>query len=270
MAATVLSICQRALLAAGAREEISSINEDSTAANSCALLFEPTFQQLARTAHWNCLAKQAPLSLIKAAIGTPENQNGTLPVPPPPWLYAYAYPADSLQERWIVPSLTPTQTTGVNPIPISPNLPYCGAVVSGNGRIPYQVRYDDANPTGSPLKMIVCNQSGAQAVYTVDQPNPAIWDSLFQQGMVATLAVFLIANLNMNIQLMQMNMGMAKDIIAQARASDGNEGTTSVNRNASWMTARMRGGPACGGYGGYYNNFLGNSSYCDINWPNFG
>ena len=83
---SIIDIANRALYQISSREQVSSVtpSDGSEAANAVAILFQPTFEMIARSAHWNCLRKQAVLTLLKAASGTPENPNGTLPQPLPP------------------------------------------------------------------------------------------------------------------------------------------------------------------------------------------
>jgi len=123
-----VSIANRSLAAAGAREQITSFTENSQSAINCNLLFQPTFEQLGRTAFWNCLRYQSGLTLLKAAQGTPENQTGTiLPIPPQPWLYEYLLPTDCLMVRYLQPTFLPN----VGAVPIFPTpssiAPYVGA-----------------------------------------------------------------------------------------------------------------------------------------------
>lgn len=235
--ADILSIVNRALFQTGSRSLISSLNEGSVESNAANVLFQPTFEALARTAYWNCLRKQTTLSLLAAAAGTPENPTGsTLPLPPFPWLYSYAMPADSLRIRYLVPIFNPA-LSGV-PI-LTSNTSIVSTVFANGAQIPFSVSYD-TDSGGNPREIILTNQSQSQAVYTVNQPNPAIWDSQFQAAMVASLAVYLIQALNMNIPLMQGAVSAAQKMIDQARISDGNEGTQSQSRQASWISARGR------------------------------
>lgn len=266
MAESVISLCNRSLLQIGTRSQISSLSEASPEANACSVLFSPTFQQLARAAPWNCLRNQATLSLLAAATGTPENPSGTtLPLPPSPWLYSYAVPSDSLAIRYIIPSFpnsTPTGTTPLTTASVTANINIPGA-----GQIPYTVAYAvDSN--NNPINIILTNQSQAQAVYTVDQQNPQIWDSLFQQAFVSTLCVYLVPALSLNFQLMALAIKSADAMIDQARVRDGDEGVTSVNRNADWMTARMVGYNNGAGGGTYAPWLYGN--YADMAWPAYG
>jgi len=96
----------------------------------------------------------------------------------------------------------------------------------------------------------------------VNQNNPQFWDSLFQQAVVAALAAFLVPALSLDKSLMQMQIGIADRLIAQARAMDGNEGITSQNQEASWIRARNgeTGGYAIGQNGPFLN-------YENVAWP---
>jgi hypothetical protein len=233
-----LSIANRALLAAGSRNYISSFNEGSVEANAVSLLWTPTFEALGRTARWACLRKQATLSLLAAAEGTPENVSGsTLPVPQAPWLYAYAYPSDCLSMQYIVPSY-PGYSVGTPLTTINDNanswLPTMDA------QIPFAVSTSlDAN--NNPILIILTNQEQAQAVYTVNQQNPAIWDSMFQAAMVASLAAYLVPALNLSMPLMQLSIQNAERLITEARTADGNEGVTVMDHYPDWMAARLGG-----------------------------
>lgn len=255
-----LSIINRALLSIGTQSQVSSLNEGSAQANAAATLFTPTFESLARSANWNCLRKEAALTLIAAAMGTPENVDGTtLPLPPVPWLYQYAQPSDCLQMRFIVPSLPPPNA-GVPIYSVNVGAP---TWLPNKGSIPYAVAYaTDSN--NNPINVILTNQSQAIAVYTVNQPNPQIWDSLFQQAMVASLAAYFVPALSLHLPLMQMQIGIAEKIIQQARVRDGDEGTTSMDHVPDWIRAR-RGATGMywnnGGPGGYAYN------YFDMPWP---
>lgn len=260
--ADTVSLVNRALLQIGARAQVSNLKEGSTESDAAAVLFIPVFEQLARAAHWNCLRKQATLSLLAAAMGTPENPQGTtLPLPPTPWLYQYALPSDCLFVRFIVPSL-PSGVGGV------PQTTYSNAAptwLPGGGQIPYAVAYaTDVN--NNPIQVILTNQDQAQAVYTVNQPNPVIWDSLFQQAFVSSLAAFFVPALSLNIQLMGAAISAAEKMIMQARIADGNEGTHSQDHVPDWIVARSGesgyGYAASAGYSYPYGNGL-----CSMAWP---
>lgn len=262
MVASVISICNRALSSVGARAQIANLQEVSTEAQACNLWFQPVFTQLARAARWNCLHAQTQLSLLAAAIGTPENPDGTtLPLPPTPWLYQYQEPPQALAIRFIVPSF-PATATGVPPTPASIASPI---YIPGGGQIPFVVAtgLDSFNNT---INIILTNQSMAQAVYTLDQENPALWDSQFQAACVASLAAYLVPALSLDLPLMQMSIKTAESIIAQARAADACEGVTVMDHLPDWLRARAVGG-GFGYFGaGYGTAFGGASSMC---WPSY-
>lgn len=254
-----LNIANRSLLAIGARTYVSSIapSDGSVEADAITTLWQSTFEQLARAAYWNCLTRQVTLSLLQAAQGTPENPNGTtLPLPPSPWLYAYQIPSDSLAIRFIVPSFPANEGGSTPPTTINNS---AGSWIPAQGQIPYAVSTVlDSN--NAPLTVILTNQDQAQAVYTVNQPNPAGWDSLFQQAMVASLGAFLVPALSLNIQLMDRCVKQADVAIAIARARDGNEGVTTMDHLPDWMQARAGGQ----GFDLGLNNY---GCYLNICWP---
>jgi len=234
---TQLTVCNLSLLSIGARTQISSVNpsDGSTAADACSTLFQFVFEAYARAAKWGCLKKQFPLTLIQAASGTPENLSGTtLPIPQQPWLYAYSYPADCLYMREILCPINPTSSGTTPQLTISNNF---APIIPGQEMIAYQIGYSvDSN--NNPIEVVLTNQEAAVANYTVNQPNPASWDSLFTSGFVAALAVYLAPALSLNTPLMASCKQQAESIIAQARAKDGNESPVSQDHVPDWVRAR--------------------------------
>ena len=261
---TQIDIANRSLLAVGARTQISSFSpsDGSDEANAISVLWTPTYEALARTAHWNIFRKQATLSLTAAAMGTPENPSGTAPLPPTPWNYEYAYPSDCLDFHYVVPS-NPAAPAGTPPSTTINNA--AGLWLPTGGQIPFAVIYV-ADPNGAPTIQVVTNQEQAQGVYSVNQPNPAAWDSLFQAAMVASLGAYLVPALSLSLPLMNMCIKQAEMAIATARARDGNEGTTAMDHTPDWFAARA----GAQGYGSGYNNFGTWGGYCSMSWPVFG
>lgn len=257
---SAVNCCNISLLSIGARAQVSSINpsDGSTEADACATLFNFVYNQLARTAYWNCLRNQASLSLLAAAAGTPENPQGTtLPIPPTPWLYSYQLPSDCLQARYVLPPF-PNPQTGTS---ISPAMVSVGPWVAGEfGQIPFKVAYG-VDASNSPIPILLTKLSQAQLVYTVNQPNPAIWDVLFQSAFVASLAAYLVPALSLNMALMQMQIQIADRIIGEARVRDGNEGSSQQDHTPDWMTARSASSYGACGYGAGY------APYGNMFWP---
>lgn len=263
--ATQISVCNQALLSIGARAQIASFVEGSTESDACKILYTPTYEMLARSAYWNCLRQQAVLTLLAAAQGTPENPSGTsLPLPPTPWLYQYATPSNNLDIRFIVPSYPNSTPAGTTPLTTASNT--VNPWIPGDGDIPFAVAYA-TDTFGNPQEVVLTNQSQAQVVYTVNQPNPVVWDSMFQQAFVSSLAAFLVPALSLNIQLMQLSIKTADSIIAQARVRDGDEGYTTVDHIPDWIRARNSGGSLFWNNAGYAPWLAGN--YTSMSWPSF-
>lgn len=259
-----LSIANRSLLAIGARAQISSLNpsDGSVEADAITVLWAPTFEQLARTACWNCLTRQITLTLLQAAQGTPENPGGnSYPTPPTPWLYAYALPSDSLLFRFIVPSL-PMNEAGTTPATTINNA--SGTWLPSDGQIPFGLS-TVLDTNGTLIPVILTNQDQAQGVYNCNNSNPSIWDSLFQSAMVASLAAFLVPALSLSLPLMDRQIKIAESAISIARRQDGNEGVTTMDHLPDWMRARAGGQ----GFGIGYN-FSTWGGYCNMVWGDGG
>lgn len=255
---SVISLCRRALLQIGARATIASLDEGSTESVACSVLYTPVYEQLARSAYWNCLRQTETLSLLAAAKGTPENPDGTtLPLPPVPWLYQYQAPSNNLDVRYLIPDFI--NTTNQNQLTTVNNETMSCLPVSG--QVDFAVAYaTDTN--NNPLQVILTNLSQAVCVYTVNQPNPIIFDSLFEQAIVASLAAFLVPALSLNISLMQMSIKSAEAAISMARVRDGDEGFTTQNRQADWIVARSSGSR----YGTGWGNSRG-MGCSNMSWP---
>jgi hypothetical protein len=232
----------------GARAQVSSFDppDGSLEADVANLLYNTQFEATARAAHWNCLRYQAPLTLVKAAIGTPENINGTLPAPPIPWLYEYSLPDDCLACRFVIP--TPTQPA-VSPPLTTGNIAtttWCGVPTS----MPFvpAVDYNTQTPPAQ-VRVLLTNAPNAQLVYTARVDNPDLWDAGFLNALVAVLAAWFTNPLNMSPQLLQQRVSVAQALISAARIADGNEGISSTDSIPDWIQARWR----SGGMGQYGN-----------------
>ena len=160
-----VDLCNLALDQIVARASIAGINPPNPPASLAAQVASRTYQLQAdavfRAAHWNSARVQNALTLLKAALGTPENPSGALPVPPIPWRYEYAYPNDCLLVRFVMPTpnlpgagQAPLMTnTGINFVPwVCTSLPFVPAV--------------DTDANGNQVKVILTQACKAQAVYT--------------------------------------------------------------------------------------------------------
>lgn len=255
-----VSVSNIALLALGVQQQVSTIfpSDGSAQANAINTLYSFVFEQLARTAKWGCLKKQANLTLLQAAQGTPENPTGTsLPIPQQPWLYAYVYPTDCLLLREV---LAPAYTTGGSEpqTTVSNNVtPW----IPGQYQIPYETGYT-TDSRGNPIEIVLTNQPQAVANYTVNQSNPQSWDALFTSAFAASLGAYLVPALSLDKQLMQMQIAVAEKVISMARTMDGNENPIAQDHIPDWIRARS------GATGSYWNQGLnGYNGYGTIAWP---
>jgi hypothetical protein len=142
-----VSVCNRALQMLGGRDNISSLTaaqDDSEEAANCRLIYDQIRDQVLSMAWWNFARKTKQLNLVKAAPGTPEawspsfspNNQGTPAVatlwfdwlPAPPWLYAYQYPTDCIQFRYLTPQ--PSGNVLGTPIFSTPSMTYYPSILS--------------------------------------------------------------------------------------------------------------------------------------------
>jgi hypothetical protein len=232
-----VSICNRALQSIGTRTQIQSLSESSVEARNCALIFEDTRDEVLQMAYWNFAQKTDLLALVKSAPGTPTNPASTAnqwssAYPSPPWLYEYAYPTNCIQMARIVQQIqntyvgTPYTTGGTNTYPY--------AVGPG---APFKVM-TDADSQGQQQNVILTNQYQAIGIYTMRVTNPGLFGAQFVEALVQALAAKLVIALSGQVALANTKFAQANAIIAQARASDGNEGLTVIDNMPDWITIR--------------------------------
>lgn len=247
-----VDLCNMALDQISARSGIVGINPPAPPNNLSAQVASRTYQTQVdatfRAAHWNSARRQTPLTLLSAAVGTPENPSGynsngqLLPVPPVPWRYSYAYPSDCLLVRFVIPR---------------PNLPIAGqAPIMTNVGIANQPLVNTAMPfvpaidldqDGNEIKVVLTNACKAQVVYTGRIANCDLWDSQLQNAVIGVLAAWFVMPISGDKTLMQMRTQLAVGLINAARISDGNEGITSIDVIPDWMQVRNAGS----GWGGF-------------------
>ena len=257
---SAVDIANEALDQIGARFSISSLAPPMPPpnANVVARLYQSKIDALHRAAHWNFARVQQPLTLLKAAQGTPENPAGTtIPIPPIPWQYEYAYPSDCLLARYLIPN--PPGGSSITP-PV-----FGGGVFATPGWSPFigykfavGVSTDQSIPPQQ-IRAIWTDLEYAQAVYTARILNPDLWDPAFHAAAVSTLAAWLVNPLARDAGLVKEQMAIATSLIQQARISDGNEGVTSTDHVPDWLAVR--------GFSGY--EFI-NGPQTYVGWSGMG
>jgi hypothetical protein len=244
---TRTDIVNRALSAIAARSSLVNLNERSTEAEQARLLYDPTRDELLRAAPWNFARKMVQLALLKAAPGTPENPTGTPNVydpatmPPPPWFYSYAYPNDCVQVRMITslvaqPGFDQPMFSVALPAGYAP-----GAIVPSR----FAVAADTDN-SGNQVKVVLTNRASALCLYTQRIEIEDLWDPLFQEAMVQSLATRFAMPISGKQDIARARAQGAMNALQTARSRDGNEGTTSVDFTPDWIAVRGYSGAILG------------------------
>lgn len=241
---------------------------------------------LLRTAHWSFARKMAKLQLLADATGQtldPVTNNPISTKTEIPWTYAYAWPTDGVNARWM--PWTPTGNTGVPPgniaaslttgvvgqsvAPTSPLQIPARFLVGQSDQFPVQQGVVDftllpdlediegVGPTGR--KIVWSDVPDGHFCYTKLVLEIELWDDLFSQAMVSSLAeagaIRLIKDPKLAMTIRSQEMAIARDAISQARVMDANDQgfPQTTNHQPSWITARSRGGwwGGMGGMGGW-------------------
>src|ERR1700722_14720375 len=171
-----VDLCNLALDQISARSSITGINPPSPPNNLAAQVASRTYQiqtdAVFRAAHWNSARRQTPLTLLSAAVGTPENPSGygpsgeILPIPPIPWLFEYLFPPDCLAVRFVIPQPN-VPIAGQSPIMTNVGISNTPLVNTSMPFVPAIGLDDDGNE----VKTILTNACKAQVIYTGRIPN---------------------------------------------------------------------------------------------------
>ena len=153
--ASVVQICNMALTRIGQNQFIDSIDEQSKAAELCALHYEQCRDQVLQDFPWPFA--EARVSL--ADIGSP----------PQNWAYRYRYPTDCLQIRHIT-------TPGMR-----------------QPRVEQRVQFKVINATGG--RAIVTDQAEAELVYTLKAEDTTYFSPLFTSALAWRLSAELAMGL---------------------------------------------------------------------------
>lgn len=242
-----VDIANRALSEIGARTVISSLAETSPAAVQCRLFYNTLREQLLRTAPWGFARKTLTLTTLGLATDTP-------PTAPYPWLVKYAYPADCLKVRYILPPPFVTSDTAPN---VSSGLvtPWCGP--SRQWR--FLKSYDD---TVSPARtVLLSNVLSALCVYTVNVTDPDLFDPLFTNALTMLLADKLVIPLSGNVGMKESYVKLAMMAVTDARVADGNESITTSDHVVDWIATRGVGS---------VNNGFGSLGVGGVDWGSMG
>lgn len=229
-----VTIANRALQAQGTQSRIMDLSEGSTESDAMQLIFASTRQELLRKYRWGFSRFERSLAVYKAMKGTPENPTGAILEPPTPWLYSYTYPPDCLKPRYIKPIQATNSVPGV---PLMGVGMVTSPILLTQKLIKMEMAVDvDAN--GNQLRVILCSQQQATLVYSVDVPDPNIWDVLFATAMVGRLVAQTVTPLSGDKTLAKIAIQDGMIAEKEAEATDANDTTVVMDRDAPWIEAR--------------------------------
>lgn len=152
---SVQQVVNSALEQIASQAQITSLTDNSPAANAAQVVYGPTVNLLLRELDPDFARFTAALVASGAAT------------PVPPWAYEYLYPSDALRLRQVRPAVGSYDPS--DPQPVRANVAF------------------DLIAT-VPTKVILTNQVSALAVYTTSQVTEAQWDSVFTDAVIRRLA----------------------------------------------------------------------------------
>ncbi len=267
-------IVNQALIALGQPGKIiGDLTDGTVVSESARYVYGQGLRQLLRTAHWPFARKYAKLNLLADATGqsTAVDPNVSTFVECP-WTYAYAWPIDAVQGRWMplnypnggpaMPNGVPL-TTGQSALTQIPQIPGRFLVASSDqypievGQVPWDQmpdlqRTEGLGPTNR--KIILTDCCNAFFVYTRLVPVIEEWDGLFRQAMVGMMALALVPvaidDARERMTQRDRMIPIVKNAIADARVASGNEAgyPQGVDHQPNWITARS---------GGFYGSMPG-------------
>lgn len=219
-----MDLCNRALGAIASRSTISSIAEASTEANECARWYDTSRQAALRSHNWGFARRTVVLTLLQTAPGVDSEPVTDLPWTFMPWSYEYAYPSDCLKFRLMVPT-----------VPGQPFIPRPWLL--GLPPVRWEMSSDlDTNST--PIRCLLTDQPSAVGVYTFDCTNPDMFDDLYMDALVFTLAANLAMPVSGNPTVANGMRSKAMDAVQRAMVADGNEGLRTQNSTPDWIAIR--------------------------------
>jgi hypothetical protein len=280
-----------------ADKRIGDLQEGSAEAKVGLRHYGTSLRQILRAAHWNFSRFRAEMTLLNDSTGNTTRQQMTEGVPVTvgagtpgmrPWIFSYAWPVDCVKARFVPATRHPFGGTGIPPgnIAIPPN-PLMSGLNEGQFHHQRPTRFvvssdsipnltgavtdwsqlpDTSRTMGQGLTsqtVILSNQPRAELVYTRLIIYPDQWDPLFRQAFVAYLAsqtvMALTTDRKLGVSIRQEQIAVAKMALEQARIRDGDEGWPNIDREASWIRARIVGPWSGSGFGFNGQGVLGYS-----------
>ena len=246
---TPVDICNRALSAIGSQRQIGSLEEQSPSAVQCSIWYDNQRQGLLRSANWGFARRQIVLSQIGDLY-----PDGTAPYP---LLWKYAYPADCVKFRYILPPPFPYNQNIGPQVDVGPQAPILWKP-SRQHRFLLGV---DVDADGNQTRSIASNVQNAFGVYTCDVTNCNVFDTLFESALTSSLAYHFCLPNTGNAGMRASFADAADKAVAKAQAMDGTEAIATTDHTVDWIAGR--GNSYFGGYGYGYG---GGTGYGGSGW----
>lgn len=161
----------------GYKLRVGNLYDGSMAAKMALDVYAQTRDAVLVENDWDFAERNITMTLLKSAPVNgyvPPNVWNPATNPPPGWLFSYQYPSDCLKVR------------------IIKNVPLFGLNFDPQPNAFYLANDTAFTP---PQKVILCNLSNANLVYTGQITDPATWDSLFTESLASALGRRLVPTL---------------------------------------------------------------------------
>lgn len=199
-----VSIFNLALNAIGARNNVSSPDENSREAEVCRLWYSPVVDQVLASAPWPSARAFSRLALLKERDF---DEDWVTDDPEPEFRFVYSVPSDILRPRYL---------SNYN-------------------------RFTIASYPGD-VKALMTNEEAAILVYTKRQENIALWDSELQMAIVYALASNICSPLTGKPQRSRSLLEQANNLVFAAREGAANTNEDQRESIPDWILARGYGG----------------------------
>lgn len=204
MYGTVEDVVNAALRRLGNSTPIGWIYEGSKASRAALEIYGQTRDSMLQVKDWPFARRDAAAAPVAAQ-------------PPPQWALVYAWPADCLRLRQVIPQAR----AALDPRPML---------------------FTDANATvgGVSSKVIYANVAAADLVYTARITNPAQWDAAFTETMVEALTRRLTIAVTNSAQLIEPEAEIEAGAENAALMAQANAPPLPVAREMAQQAARAR------------------------------
>lgn len=197
--ATEVDVYNMALSAIGARSSVSEVDEDSEEAAACTLWYDTVRDNVLEAANW---PSANAFKRLAVTVERDFSEDWLITDPHPDFRYAYSPPADMLRPRFL--STWERFTVGL---------------VNGQ-------------------KKIMANTEDAILAYTAKQTVIDAWDASLKMAIVYALAGFVAIPVTGKLARGQWALGLANELILQARVRAANEKENSFESIPDWIAAR--------------------------------